>query len=495
MESKDFIDNREIDYQDILGNKDFLDDVFQRDNLETLNYVDHRKQSVGKSFQRTVSTMDFYKLKNELYMHLLDEEIFDYFDDVISAQKGRQSLTKLIKNVSNFRHYKSEYEAEVDDYSFIALRRLRLFTELNSKYLSDFTAEEKKTAKYLHEVNTTASNFIGHTVMNNHLKRDVVIWARSDYNPKLKKHNLIKKDAKDQPYLFFLYYKKDSDYPSSEIVGLDIDLLSIYDPTDITKVLGDEFNKKIGDSHLINFWDAFEFFDQGIIKGTRPDMNITIPKRIDLRTPQQRLKFLRTYFAGMSQTQLAEEMKKNFGVKINQKNIEYWEKSKSEIPPFFKGDNIEQMVTIFVNASLSMFQITLNKGDEPPLSKAECIKRVSYNIRKFPNETMPSDFTNQLTRYNTPTTPKTDQGRFNDAVRRYGLEQRMNKKSFMSLDDVSRKRMTDWFFVFANISEFELLKDMSLVYDNDKNRAKVYNLWHRIVANTIYPDRSNKLGS
>ena len=86
-------------------------------------------------------------------------------------------------------------------------------------------------------------------------------------------------------------------------------------------------------------------------------------------------------------------------------------------------------------------------------------------------------------------------GKYNDAVRRYGLEEKMNKKSLMTLDQVSQKRMVDWFYVFANTTEFELLKDMSMVYDNDKTRAKVYNLWRRIVSNTIYPNKQSMFGS
>ena len=52
-------------------------------------------------------------------MHLLDDEIFNYFDQVVSSQKGQQTLEKFMANVEGYKEYKESFEAEVDDYSFI----------------------------------------------------------------------------------------------------------------------------------------------------------------------------------------------------------------------------------------------------------------------------------------------------------------------------------------------------------------------------------------
>lgn len=134
-------------------------------------------------------------------------------------------------------------------------------------------------------------------------------------------------------------------------------------------------------------------------------------------------------------------------------------------------------------------------GSEPALQKSEIIRRLVLNIKKYPNETTPPHWINQLHKPTERKEPKSVMGKYNDAVRRYGLEEKMNKKSLMTLDQVSQKRMVDWFYVFANTTEFELLKDMSMVYDNDKTRAKVYNLWRRIVSNTIYPNKQSMFGS
>ena len=94
-----------------------------------------------------------------------------------------------------------------------------------------------------------------------------------------------------------------------------------YDPTNISKSVSAEMNADIGNAYLVSFWDRHEFFHE-VWTGEVP-----FKKRIDLRTPQQRFKFIRQYFSGLSQTQLANQLQNNFGIKINQKNIEYWEKS------------------------------------------------------------------------------------------------------------------------------------------------------------------------
>jgi len=123
------------------------------------------------------------------------------------------------------------------------------------------------------------------------------------------------------------------------------------------------------------------------------------------------------------------------------------------------------------------------------------IRRLALNIRTFPNEENPAEFENYLHRLNDIKEPKTLTAVYNDAVRRYGLEERMNKKRVMQLNNVTEEKMRDWFFVFANIKEFELLQDLSLVYENDKTRATVYNLWRRVVTNIIYPNNTNMFGS
>jgi len=444
--------------------------------------------------QRTTSTLDFHKLKNELYMQLTNDSIYEYFDEVISAQDSeKKDLKTFIDNVSGYRDYKDSLESEVDDYSFIALRRLRLFSELSKSRLKQFSTEERKYAKSLHKVNISSANFIGHSVLNNNINKNIVIWGKSDNAQKLKRHKLIKPEALEQSYVFFLFYKKGSSYPYSEIHPLSDIMLENYDPTNITKILDAETNEKLKNSYMVNFWDCYEFLKDGLLFNKIKDIEVT--KLIDVRRPQDRLKFLRTYYCGLSQTQLANLMMSNFGSKLNQKNIEYWEKSNSEIPAFFKDDYVEELATIFVDHSFDFLQLELNKGNEPPLARKEMIRRLALNIRTFPNEENPAEFENYLHRLNDIKEPKTLTAVYNDAVRRYGLEERMNKKRVMQLNNVTEEKMRDWFFVFANIKEFELLQDLSLVYENDKTRATVYNLWRRVVTNIIYPNNTNMFGS
>ena len=202
------MDNQRLD---ISSNKDILDQMFAEYSWEdfspntTLMSSDTHKK---RTSLRTTSTLDFHKLKNEVYMHLLDDEIFNYFDQVVSSQKGQQTLEKFMANVEGYKEYKESFEAEVDDYSFIALRRLRLFTELNSRYLKDYSPLERKNMRSWHKVQMSATNFLGHCTMNGILDRNLVVWGRSDYLPKLIKHKLVKKDAPKRPHIFLLFYKK-----------------------------------------------------------------------------------------------------------------------------------------------------------------------------------------------------------------------------------------------------------------------------------------------
>jgi len=480
----------------ITTNKEILDGMFEQyswENSESNTTLVSSDAYNKRTSLRTTSTLDFHTLKNQVYMHLLDDEIYNYFDQVVSSQKGTQTLEQFMANVEGFKEYKKRFEAEVDDYSFIALRRLRLFTELNSRYLKDYSPSERKNMRSWHKIQMSATNFIGHCTMNGILDRNLVVWGRADYLPKLIKNKLVKKDAPKRPHIFLLFYKKGSEYPSSEIFHLDEQQLDLYDPTDVTRVMNGKQLVDVENSHIVNIWDTYEFLQEGLVEGSRRDIKVVKPIHAD--SPQKRLKFYRTYYSGMSQTQLANEMMSNFGTKINQKNIEYWEKSKSDIPAFFKGDTLEQMATILVESSFHFYQREFNMGSEPALQKSEIIRRLVLNIKKYPNETTPPHWINQLHKPTERKEPKSVMGKYNDAVRRYGLEEKMNKKSLMTLDQVSQKRMVDWFYVFANTTEFELLKDMSMVYDNDKTRAKVYNLWRRIVSNTIYPNKQSMFGS
>ena len=149
--------------------------------------VDRTKRQPQKQ-QRTTSTLDFHKLKNELYMQLTNDSIYEYFDEVISSQgTEKKELKKFIDSVAGYREYKDSLESEVDDYSFIALRRLRLFSELSKSRLKQFSPEERKYAKSLHKVNISSANFIGHSVLNNNINKNIVIWGKSDDAQKIKK--------------------------------------------------------------------------------------------------------------------------------------------------------------------------------------------------------------------------------------------------------------------------------------------------------------------
>ena len=490
------MENRDLE-KEFLSEKDhssdLLDEKFKM-LLESELPLSTQKQKQSPAKQRSTSNMNFHKLKNELYVQLTNDDIFEYFEEVIEKLGSeKKNLNEFLETLSSYREYKEAFEHEVDDYSFIALRRLRLFSELSRLRLKPLSRDERRYARSLHKINLSSANFIGQTVLNNNINKNIVIWAKTNNDQKLKNNKLIKPEVKEQEFVFLLFYKKGSNYPYSEIHPIKDSMLENYDPTNITKILDAETNEKLEDYYMVNFWDCYEFLKEGLLFNNIEEINVT--KLIDVRRPQDRLKFLRTYYCGFSQTQLANLMMTNFGVKLNQKNIEYWEKSKSEIPPFFKDDLIEQLATIFVDHAFDFTQLELNNGNEPPLSRKELIRRTALNIKKFPNEENPAEFDNHLHKLNQVKNPKTPMASYNDAVRRYGLEERMNKKRVLQLNNVTEEKMRDWFFVFANTKEFELLQDLSLVYSNDKTRAKVYNLWRKFVTNILYPKNTNMFNS
>ena len=72
---------------------------------------------------------------------------------------------------------------------------------------------------------------------------------------------------------------------------------------------------------------------------------------------------------------MANQLQNNFGIKINQKNIEYWEKSQSEFPPFIKNNMLEKCVSIFVEHSYDFFSYELRSSIADPLLTRDFTKK------------------------------------------------------------------------------------------------------------------------
>ena len=65
---------------------------------------------------------------------------------------------------------------------------------------------------------------------------------------------------------------------------------------------------------------------------------------------------------------------------------------------------------------------------------------------------------------------------YKDALRRYNLDKRYADE-IKGVDQITAKKLILWFGILNELSEKELLRDLELVYDNEKLRAKVYGFW------------------
>ena len=465
-----------------MDNKEYLESYFKEKQDQFLAPA----KNVQKKFKPKVADVEFFKEKNSLYMHLTDTNTYQYFRTLVKNMPDFCTQDEFVDYILAFEEMRKEQEIEIDDYSFVSLRRLRMFTELNKEFLADKDAIQKKQIKAWHNHQITSANFNGRCALDGHLGRDYVVWARTDNAQKLKRNGLIDKNAPDKPYLFFIFYKRNKDYPYSSIVEFDTE--KFYDPTDITKSISDELLKEIGNAYLVSFWDQAEFFHE-IWTGEVP-----FKKRIDLRTPQQRFKFIRQYFSGLSQTQLANQLQTNFGIKINQKNIEYWEKSQSDFPPFIKNNMLEKCVSIFVEHSYDFFSYELRSSIADPLLTRDFTKeRLESLIVKFPSNDMwePTEFFKNLTLFNRPKPINNKLEAYRDAMRRYGVEERLAQKTVKKFDDLTAEDFARWGYMISQISEAEVIKDLQLVYDNEPMRAKIYHLWRDIKMNLIYTDQKS----
>ena len=464
---------------DNMENKTFLEDYFK----EKEDLFLPPAKNVTKKFNPKVDDVDFFKEKNSLYMHLTDNDTYFHFKKLVNSMPDFATQNEFADHILTYEIKMSEKEIEVDDYSFISLRRLRMFTQLHKEFLAGRTPQEKKQIKAWHSHQLTSANFNGHCALNGHLDRDFVVWARTDNSQKLKKLGLIDQNAHDHPYLIFVFYKRNADYPYSNLVHLEEEQLAVYDPTNISSVVSEEIYEDLKGAHVVSFWDQAEFF-QSIVDGEVP-----FKKKIDLRTPQLRFKFIRQYFAGLSQSQLASELQSNFGIKVNQKNIEYWEKSKSEFPPFVKNDMLSKCVEIFCESSYDFFSYELRTDvmKDGLLSKAQAKNRLHDLILDLQPKDRENPFFNNLTLYpKAPKTPSRDVEVYRDAMRRYGVEERLAKKTVRSFDDLSAEDFAKWGYMMSQISEAEIVRDLQLVYDNEPMRAKIYHLWRNITMNLVF---------
>ena len=98
----------------------------------------------------------------------------------------------------------------------------------------------------------------------------------------------------------------------------------------------------------------------------------------------------------------------------------------------------------------------------------------------------PTEFFKNLTLFNRPKPINNKLEAYRDAMRRYGVEERLAKKTVRSFDDLSAEDFAKWGFMLSQISEGEIVRDLQLVYDNEPMRAKIYHLWRNITMNLVF---------
>ena len=67
--------------------------------------------------------------------------------------------------------------------------------------------------------------------------------------------------------------------------------------------------------------------------------------------------------------------------------------------------------------------------------------------------------------------------RYEEAVKKFELEERINQQMKYKKDDITTKIMSNWFAILYHMNERELIQDLQLVYDNNDDRSNVYDLY------------------
>ena len=155
---------------------------------------------------------------------------------------------------------------------------------------------------------------------------------------------------------------------------------------------------------------------------------------------------------------------------------------------------LEKCVSIFVEHSYDFFSYELRSSIADPLLTRDFTKeRLESLIVKFPSDDLkePSEFFKNLTLFNKPKPINNKLEAYRDAMRRYGVEERLAQKTVRKFDDLTAEDFAKWGYLMSQISEAEVIKDLQLVYDNEPMRAKIYHLWRDIKMNLIYTDQKS----
>ena len=174
--------------------------------------------------------------------------------------------------------------------------------------------------------------------------------------------------------------------------------------------------------------------------------------------------------------------KKPYFIDADQKKIAYWEKTTNEIPPFMKKeDMLSNISEIFSRRSREFLGIELRDNVGQDYVSQKNIKNWIYDfIISDPSEKLFNelpDFLWRVMKEDKPVVISNKKKRYEEAVKKFELEERINQQMKYKKDDITTKIMSNWFTILYHMNERELIQDLQLVYDNNDDRSNVYDLY------------------
>ncbi len=462
-----------------MADEKFLEEYFKKNakNLKILSAETHYK----------IKDWDFEKLdmstyiagKNELFNYIADPKMFNYVNKVfkqLSADPKVKDWNQFQRGLLKVDRKKEERKLNLDDATNVAMKRLQFFTKPSNSFFKDNTAEQKRNMMQWYRYQLGGANFVGQFALNGQMKKNYVVWATSSNMKQLTKHRLLPNGSQQGQYMFFLVFPVDADYPYTLIEKMDESVP--HDPTNPLSSVSEKTYEKLYNSNFCHFWDQAEWIN---MMNDEFDTGYWNVEKVAIDTPQQRFKFVRQYIAGLSQNALAQIFKDEYGINADQKKIDYWEKTDNEFPPFFKNDNLEISAEIFAEKGFALltYELRDNVGEDFVSKKAVKDFLVDF-IRKDKDEMLiyeiPSLFERTTNAFEDYDPDSVEVNSYKDALRRYNLDKRYADE-IKGVDQITAKKLSLWFGILNELSEKELLRDLELVYDNEKLRAKVYGFW------------------
>lgn len=428
--------------------------------------------------KNVIESNNYISSKNQMLIHLSERSIwnlvFKTFKDSID-RKPTNSFAEFIYNLNTEPTMKEQIVEDQEKATLIGIDRLDVFhlsnlKNIEKKYRPDF--------KRFHKYNLQATNFVGQFALDGLYKKDYVTFSTTDDIDYLKKQNLVNKDTEDGTYMFLLVFPYRKDYPYSMIERIG-DAGMKVDNTNPMKYLSEKTYDLLKEGVFVQFMDAGQF----VAMFNEDDFEIWKTDRIDLSTPQSRFKFMRRYVSGLSQHELSTIMnKKPYFIDADQKKIAYWEKTTNEIPPFMKKeDMLSNISEIFSRRSREFLGIELRDNVGQDYVSQKNIKNWIYDfIISDPSEKLFNelpDFLWRVMKEDKPVVISNKKKRYEEAVKKFELEERINQQMKYKKDDITTKIMSNWFAILYHMNERELIQDLQLVYDNNDDRSNVYDLY------------------